>query len=72
MPLTSIGVIEIPAAAGSSFDHGAFDPRSRRVFVAHTGRDCIEVIDHDAVAMSQRCRASRKPPASSPMTGMSW
>jgi DNA-binding beta-propeller fold protein YncE len=48
MPLTSIGVIEIPAAAGSSFDHGAFDPRSRRVFVAHTGRDCIEVIDHDA------------------------
>jgi DNA-binding beta-propeller fold protein YncE len=48
MPLRSIGVIEIPAAAGSSFDHGAFDPKGRRVFVAHTGRDCVEVIDHDA------------------------
>jgi DNA-binding beta-propeller fold protein YncE len=48
MPLTSTGVIEIPAAAGSSFDHGAFDAKSRRVFVAHTGRDSVEVIDHDA------------------------
>lgn len=45
--LKSIGTIEIPAAAGSSFDHGAFDPKTRRVFVAHTGRDCVEVIDHD-------------------------
>jgi len=42
------GIIEIPAAVGSSFDHGAFDPRSRRVFVAHTGRNSVEVIDHDA------------------------
>jgi hypothetical protein len=48
MPLTAIGAIEIPAAAGSSFDHGAFDAKSRRVFVAHTGRDCVDVIDHDA------------------------
>jgi DNA-binding beta-propeller fold protein YncE len=48
MSLTQIGTIEIPGSAGSSFDHGAFDPRSRRVFVAHTGRDCVEVIDHDA------------------------
>ena len=23
-------------------------PKSRRVFIAHTARDCIEVIDHDA------------------------
>ena len=45
--LKPIGTIEIPAAAGSSFDHGAFDPKTRRVFVAHTGRDCVEVIDHD-------------------------
>ena len=47
MSLKRIGLIEIPASAGSSFDHGAFDPKTRRVFVAHTGRDCIEVIDHD-------------------------
>jgi DNA-binding beta-propeller fold protein YncE len=46
--LKTIGVIEIPAAAGSSFDHGAFDPKSRRVFVAHTARNSVEVIDHDA------------------------
>lgn len=48
MALTPIGTIEIPAAAGSSFDHGAFDPKTRRIFVAHTGRDCVEVINHDA------------------------
>ena len=48
MSLKRIGPIEIPGSAGSSFDHGAFDPKTRRVFVAHTGRDCIEVIDHDA------------------------
>jgi DNA-binding beta-propeller fold protein YncE len=48
MTLRVIGTIEIPGSAGSAFDHGAFDPRSRRVFVAHTGRDCVEVIDHDA------------------------
>ncbi len=48
MPLKMIGTIEIPGSAGSSFDHGAFDPKSRRIFVAHTGRDCVEVIDHDA------------------------
>jgi DNA-binding beta-propeller fold protein YncE len=48
MSLKLTNTIEIPAAAGSSFDHGAFDPKSRRVFIAHTGRDCVEVIDHDA------------------------
>ena len=48
MSLKLIGTIEIPGSAGSSFDHGAFDLKSRRVFVAHTGRDCVEVIDHDA------------------------
>jgi hypothetical protein len=47
MPLRTVGVIEIPDAAGSAFDHGAFDPRTRRVFIAHTARDCVEVIDHD-------------------------
>jgi DNA-binding beta-propeller fold protein YncE len=48
MTLKMIGTIDIPGSAGSAFDHGAFDPRTRRVFVAHTGRDCVEVIDHDA------------------------
>ena len=43
--LTHAGVIEIPHAAGSSFDHGIFDPKSGRVFIAHTARSTIEVID---------------------------
>jgi YVTN family beta-propeller protein len=48
MPLKIAGTIAIPGAAGSEFDHAAFDAKSRRVFIAHTARDCIEVIDHDA------------------------
>ncbi len=48
MSLKTIGTIAIPNAAGSEFDHAAFDAKSRRVFIAHTARDCIEVIDHDA------------------------
>jgi DNA-binding beta-propeller fold protein YncE len=48
MSLKTIGIIAIPYAAGSEFDHGAFEPTTRRIFVAHTGRDSIEVIDHDA------------------------
>jgi DNA-binding beta-propeller fold protein YncE len=47
-PLQALGIVEIPDAAGTAFDHGAFDPETRRVFVAHTGRDRVEVIDHDA------------------------
>ena len=48
MPLKAVGIINIPNAVGSAFDHGAFDPKTRRIFVAHTARDCVEVIDHDA------------------------
>src|SRR6516164_4087106 len=48
MPLKKLGIIEIPNAANSEFDHAAFEPKTRRVFIAHTARDCIEVIDHDA------------------------
>jgi len=47
MPLKQLGIIEFPDAAESVFDHGAFDPATRRVFVAHTRRDRVEVIDHD-------------------------
>ena len=48
MSLKTIATIAIPGSAGSSFDHGAFDPVTRRVFLAHTGRSSVEVIDHDA------------------------
>jgi DNA-binding beta-propeller fold protein YncE len=48
MSLKAVGTIEIPNARGSAFDHAAFDPETRRVFIAHTRRDCIDVIDHDA------------------------
>lgn len=48
MSLKTAGIIAIPDAAGSEFDHGAFEPTTRRIFVAHTGRDSIDVIDHDA------------------------
>jgi DNA-binding beta-propeller fold protein YncE len=48
MPLKSLGVIDIPDATDSAFDHAAFDPKTRRVFIAHTARNTVEVIDHDA------------------------
>lgn len=48
MAMKTVGIVEIPDAEGSEFDHGAFDPATWRIFVAHTGRDRIEVIDHDA------------------------
>jgi hypothetical protein len=47
MPLTAAGTIEIPNSLGSAFDHGAFETETRRVFIAHTARDCLEVIDVD-------------------------
>jgi DNA-binding beta-propeller fold protein YncE len=48
MSLTVESVIEIPGSSGLAFDHGAFDPKTRRVFVAHTGCNSVEVIDHDS------------------------
>ncbi len=48
MSLKEVGIIDIPDSTDTLFDHGAFEPRSRRVFVAHTARNSIEVIDHDA------------------------
>jgi hypothetical protein len=47
MPLENTGAIKIPDSAGTLFDHGAFEPTTRRVFVAHTARGRLEVIDHD-------------------------
>jgi hypothetical protein len=46
--LESAGIITIPGATGSAFDHGIFDAASRRVFVAHTARSTLEVIDRAA------------------------
>jgi DNA-binding beta-propeller fold protein YncE len=47
MSLVTAGNIEIPDAHGTSFDHGAFEPETRRVFIAHTARDSLEVVDAD-------------------------
>jgi DNA-binding beta-propeller fold protein YncE len=47
MPLETIETIRIPDSEDTLFDHGAFEPTTRRVFVAHTARGRLEVIDHD-------------------------
>ena len=47
MSLKTIGTIAIPDAEGSEFDHAAFDPKSRRVFIAHTARDCQSAFKND-------------------------
>jgi hypothetical protein len=47
MSLIEAGAIEIPNSLGSAFDHGAFESETRRVFIAHTARDCLEVVDVD-------------------------
>ncbi len=38
MSLVAAGTIEIPDSPGTAFDHGAFEPESRRVFIAHMAR----------------------------------
>jgi hypothetical protein len=48
MPLKAVGTIEIPGSLDTTFDHGAFEPTTRRVFVAHTSRNCLQVIDQSA------------------------
>jgi hypothetical protein len=47
MSLTAAGTIEIPDSTGTAFDHGAFEPETRRVFIAHPARNCLEVVDAD-------------------------
>src|SRR6516162_6036842 len=46
MALKVLGEIQITGATNSQFDHGAYDAKTDRVFVAHTGGDRAEVIDH--------------------------
>ncbi len=47
MSLMAAATIEIPESLGTSFDHGAFEPEARHVFIAHTARDSLEVVDVD-------------------------
>jgi hypothetical protein len=47
MSLIVAATIEIPSSRGSAFDHGAFESETRRVFIAHTARNCLEVVDVD-------------------------
>src|SRR6202051_431183 len=49
MTLRNVAQIAIPDSNATLFDHGAFEPRSRRIFVAHTARSRLEVIDHDSL-----------------------
>ncbi len=46
--LETVRIIQIPDSTDTSFDHGAFDASTRKVFLAHTARSRLEVIDHDA------------------------
>jgi hypothetical protein len=50
MPFTLAQMIRIPGSAESSFDHGAFEPRTRRVFVTHTGRNRVEVLTSETMS----------------------
>jgi DNA-binding beta-propeller fold protein YncE len=47
MSPVAAGTIEIPDSLGTAFDHGAFEPESRRVFIAHMARDRLEVVEAD-------------------------
>ena len=47
MSLVAAGTIEIPDSLGTAFDHGAFEPESRRVFIAHMARNRLEVVEAD-------------------------
>src|SRR5258708_37814464 len=47
MSLTAAATIEIPDSTDTAFDHGAFEPETRRVFIAHTARNCLEVVEPD-------------------------
>jgi len=47
--LEHLGFIELPAHAGAGgFDHAAVHGATRRLFVAHTANDAVDVVDLDA------------------------
>src|SRR5260370_38923253 len=43
--LTRVGVIPIPAGPESGFDHADVYRRGRRMYIAHTGADRVDVLD---------------------------
>ena len=47
MSLVGIGFIEIPPGAQPGFDHADIDRAGRRMYVAHTGADRVDVLDCD-------------------------
>ena len=49
MALTRVGFVGLPPHRDSGFDHGDVHLASRRIFVAHTAKATIEVIDGDSL-----------------------
>jgi DNA-binding beta-propeller fold protein YncE len=46
MPLQHVGYVDLPPhTKAGGFDHAAVDHRNRRVYVAHTANDALDVID---------------------------
>jgi hypothetical protein len=46
MALRLTGHIDLPAHAGrGGFDHAAIHERTRRLYVAHTANDAVDVVD---------------------------
>ena len=48
MSLARVGFIAIPSGAKPGFDHADVHRQRRRIYVAHTGADRIEVLDCNA------------------------
>jgi hypothetical protein len=60
--LVRAGFIPIPAGAKPGFDHADIDRGGRRIYVAHTGANRIEVLDCETraiCALFRSCPASR-------------
>lgn len=45
MSLARAGFVQVPAGTAPGFDHGAVHRAGRRIYVAHTGADRVDVID---------------------------
>ena len=58
MPLKLAGYVDLPGHRGAGgFDHGAVDPHRRRLYVAHTANNALDVIDCDAQAYQHSIQA---------------
>jgi DNA-binding beta-propeller fold protein YncE len=65
LPLTQLQAIPLPGVVGK-FDHFAFDPAGKRLFVAATGNHSVEVIDLTAGKVEQSIAGLGKP------HGLAW